>query len=127
MFGSSFEFGVDSFFIIFVVIFVAILAVVIGRGIYVWNKNNHSAKLTVDARVVTKRMKVTSMSGGHAGNVSSMNMGTSARTRYFATFEMEKGSRLELQVSDYEYGMLAEGDEGKLTFQGTRYLGFERE
>nr|WP_330380884.1 DUF2500 family protein [Anaerobutyricum hallii] len=25
-----------------------------------------------------------------------------------------------------EYGMLAEGDEGKLTFQGSRYLGFER-
>ena len=125
MYGSGFEFGFDSFFIIFVVIFVAILAVVIGRGIYVWNKNNHSAKLTVDARVVTKRMQVSGMSGGHAGNVSTMNMGTSARTRYFATFEMEKGSRL--QVSDYEYGMLAEGDQGKLTFQGTRYLGFERE
>ena len=26
-----------------------------------------------------------------------------------------------------EYGLLAEGDRGKLTFQGTRYLGFERQ
>lgn len=25
-----------------------------------------------------------------------------------------------------EYGMLAEGDFGDLSFQGTRYLGFER-
>ena len=25
-----------------------------------------------------------------------------------------------------EYGMLAEGDAGRLTFQGTRYLSFER-
>ncbi|MBS7238901.1 MAG: DUF2500 family protein, partial [Acetatifactor sp.] len=25
-----------------------------------------------------------------------------------------------------EYGMLAEGDCGKLSFQGTRYLSFER-
>lgn len=26
-----------------------------------------------------------------------------------------------------EYGMLAEGDRGRLTFQGTRYVSFERE
>ena len=25
-----------------------------------------------------------------------------------------------------EYGLLVEGDQGLLTFQGTRYLGFER-
>lgn len=33
---------------------------------------------------------------------------------------------MELGVSGSEYGMLAEGDSGKLTFQGTRYLSFER-
>jgi hypothetical protein len=33
---------------------------------------------------------------------------------------------MEFGVRDTEYGMLAEGDTGKLTFQGTRYLGFER-
>ena len=123
--GFSFG-GFDTMMVIFVVIFVAILAVVIGRGIYVWNKNNHSAKLTVDARVVTKRMNVSGMSGGHAGSAAGMRMGSSARTRYFATFELEKGTRLELEVNDYEYGMLAEGDQGKLSFQGTRYISFER-
>ena len=25
-----------------------------------------------------------------------------------------------------DYGLMAEGDEGRLTFQGTRFLGFER-
>ena len=30
-------------------------------------------------------------------------------------------------VSGTEYGMLAEGDSGELTFQGTRYLNFRRE
>jgi len=30
-------------------------------------------------------------------------------------------------VSSYEYGMLVEGDFGKLSFQGTRYLGFTRQ
>lgn len=33
---------------------------------------------------------------------------------------------MEFRVSDKEYGMLAENDIGRLTFQGTRYLGFER-
>lgn len=34
--------------------------------------------------------------------------------------------RMELQVNGSEYGMLVEGDRGRLSFQGTRYLGFER-
>ena len=29
-------------------------------------------------------------------------------------------------MAGHEFGMLVEGDRGKLTFQGTRYLGFER-
>ena len=39
---------------------------------------------------------------------------------------VESGDRMELSVDDSEYGMLVEGDEGKLTFQGSRYLGFEQ-
>ena len=53
-------------------------------------------------------------------------MGSPTYTRYFATFEMDNGRRMELNVKDSEYGMLAEGDQGRLSFQGTRYLGFER-
>lgn len=41
---------------------------------------------------------------------------------YYATFQVESGDRMELSVSGTEYGLLAEGDMGKLTFQGTRYL-----
>ena len=35
-------------------------------------------------------------------------------------------SRSEFHVSGKEYGMLAEGDIGTLTFQGTRYIDFTR-
>jgi len=42
------------------------------------------------------------------------------------TFLVESGDRIELCVSGTEYGMLVEGDTGRLTFQGTRYLSFER-
>ena len=33
---------------------------------------------------------------------------------------------MELHVAGHEFGMLIEGDRGMLTFQGTRYLSFER-
>ena len=47
-------------------------------------------------------------------------------THYYATFEVESGDRMEFELRGNEYGLLAEGDLGKLTFQGTRYLSFER-
>lgn len=50
-FGGGFEI---VFFLIFGVIAVMIL-VTLFRGLSQWNKNNHSPRLTVEARVVTKR------------------------------------------------------------------------
>lgn len=47
-------------------------------------------------------------------------------TTYYVTFQVESGDRMELCLSGEEYGMLVEGDRGNLTFQGTRYVGFER-
>lgn len=80
-----------------------------------WNKNNHSPRLTVPAKVVAKR-----------GHVSHNHNTHTHSTRYYVTFEFESGDRAELHVSASEFGMLVEGDLGNLTFQGTRYLGFER-
>lgn len=85
------------------------------RGISRWGKNNASPVLTVDAAVVAKR---THMSRG-TGNMH-------GHTSYYATFEVESGDRMELRVDGQEYGMLVEGDQGRLTFQGTRYQGFQR-
>ncbi|MBR0266683.1 MAG: DUF2500 domain-containing protein [Clostridia bacterium] len=111
---------------IFLVIFGVILAVIIGSRLYIWNKNNHSPRENGKAKVVTKRMKVSGM-GGHRMRTSvMMDTTSSTSTRYFVTFELENGKRLEFSVNDGEYGMLAEGDTGELTWQGTRYLGFER-
>jgi len=130
-FGSSWSFGegMSPLMIVLIVVFAALLIGGIGRGLYVWNKNNHSPRRTVNARVVTKRMKVTGHGHTMAGTNTAMNMsrmGSSTYTTYFVTFELEDGSRLELGVKDGEYGLLAEGDQGMLTFQGTRYLGFEQ-
>ena len=59
------------------------------------------------------------MSGAHGFH-------TTTNTTYYVTFQVESGDRMEFCVSGTEYGMLVEGDTGRLTFQGTRYLAFER-
>ena len=50
----------------------------------------------------------------------------SSHTTYYVTFEVESGDRIELVVPSSEYGFMVEGDQGKLTFQGTRYISFDR-
>ncbi len=126
--GSSFLGGGNTLMTILIVVFAVILVGVIGRALYIWMKNNRSPQETVEARVVAKRMKVSGHGGSAiARNTSTMNtFHSSTYTNYFVTFELEGGKRLELGVKDPEYGMLAEGDHGRLSYQGTRYLGFER-
>ena len=125
--GPSFGigFGFQLFQIMFFIVFgLAVSTVLISllKGVKEWNKNNHSPRLTVPATVVTKRTDITRRrSGGTNGH---HHYHTS--TNYYVTFEVESGDRMELHLSGSEYGLLVEGDEGKLSFQGTRYLGFER-
>ena len=116
----------DLFDLIFPVMFLLILGVILFifiSGIRTWNKNNNSPRLTVEARVAAKRQNTTHHNepvGGDNG------YHTTTSTFYYVTFEVESGDRMEFSVYGKEYGMLAEGDEGKLTFQGSRYLGIER-
>lgn len=115
------------FFILFFLVFGVILVLFIVtavRGISQWNKNNRSPRLTVPATVVSKRTDV-STSTHHHGTGAGMH--ASHSTWYYATFEFESGDRMEFALSGEEYGLLAEGDRGRLTFQGTRFLAFERE
>lgn len=110
------------FFLIFGVIVVLILVAVV-RGITQWHGNNQSPVLTVEAEVVAKRADVSQNSHHDANGMDHY----STSTTYYATFQVESGDRLELHIPDREYGMLVEGDRGRLTFQGTRYQGFERQ
>ncbi len=110
----------EVLFMLIFVLFIGVFLFMLISGITQWNKNNHSPRLTVGAVVITKRTNVSHHHHhGGAGHSSSS-------TSYYVTFQVESGDRMELHVSGSEYGMLAEGDRGFLTFQGTRYLGFER-
>lgn len=108
------------FFLVFLLALGTILLQLI-RGAGQWNRNNHAPRLTVSATVVAKRGDVTHHRHD-AGGVGH----TASSTTYYVTFQVASGDRMELQLDGREYGLLAEGDQGELTFQGTRYLGFQR-
>ena len=117
--GLSF---VGFFQLAFAAVFVLVLAMFVVtavRGLRQWNRNNHAPRLTVEASVVSRRMDVSyHHSSGGGGHHSS--------SRYYVTFQVASGDRMEFAVAGQEYGQMVEGDFGDLTFQGTRYLSFVR-
>jgi hypothetical protein len=107
------------FFLAFAGIFIFGI-VMIGRAIYgsIAEKqyNDSQPVLTKDVKVTGKRAAVSGGSGDSA-----------VSTAYYATFEFaDNKERLELKLPSRDYGLLAENDLGKLTFQGRRYLEFQR-
>lgn len=115
--GNRLSLTLTLFPLVFLVVLGMILFTVVSN-LRTWGKNNASPRLTVPATVVAKR---TNVSRHHTDNTMSHTF-----TTYYATFQVESGDRMELEVDGSDYGMLVEGDTGKLSFQGTRYLGFER-
>jgi hypothetical protein len=105
------------FFLIFGVIFLAIISAIVSAV-----KNAKAPVITVQARVIAKRTEVSSHH--HAGDNHSAHHSSS--TYYYITFETEHGERLELPLSGRMFGLLIEGDEGNLTYQGEWFKDFRR-
>ena len=122
--GFGFD-GFGMFNICFTFMFLLVTGIIVinlVKWIGEWNKNNHSPKLTVDAKVVAKRTNVSRHRSGDTNGHHHYHTSTT----YYVTFEVESGDRMEFQLDGSEYGLMVEGDKGKLNFQGTRFLGFER-
>ena len=99
-------------FILFILALCSVTAVAVGNAVEA-RKNRSWPRLTVPARVTGKRSEA----------------GARAKTRqrwYYVTFEVESGDSMELSVRVGDYGALAEGDTGRLTFQGSRFMSFDR-
>jgi hypothetical protein len=117
----SFAVSDNNFSILFIifgilfVIVVGLILVIVARSVMEWGKNNNSPKVSAKAKIVAKRYNI---HGGHEAKVYTSS--------YYVTFEFATGDRKEFAVPPQEYGLLAEGDVGTLTFQGTRYISFER-
>lgn len=118
----------DSLFtivpIIIVIGFILVFGLIIFQavqGAKQWKDNNKSPVLTVEATLVTKRDEI--QRHNHTSDEQWMS---TTYSNYYATFQVGSGDRMEFQINGKEFGLLVEKDFGKLTFQGTRYLGFER-
>ena len=129
VFGNS-NTGFSLFGILFCIIFLmsaTVFVVMLVRWIRQWHNNNRSPRLTVDARVVSRRADTSISQHPMGGDVTGAHgFSTTSSTTYYVTFEVESGDRMEFSVTSSEYAYLAEGDFGRLTFQGTRFLGFQR-
>ena len=126
MYGPGFGFGGFGMFqVMFTIVFLlctGTFVVILVKGISEWNKNNHTPRLTVPAIIVAKRTNVSRHRHGGANGHHHHHTSTT----YYVTFQVESGDRMEFHITGQEYGLLVEGDKGNLSFQGTRYLGFER-
>ena len=121
----GYDMGFDTFSLfstLFPILFMVVFVIVIGTFVVVavknvaeWGRNNASPRLSSPATVVAKREHHYSHHNGGGG------------TTYYATFQFESGDRMELRLPDRDAGLLAEGDRGMLHFQGTRFLGFDRQ
>ena len=125
---NSFTFGLMDLLIPLVwVLVLGFILFTLAQNVRTWNRNNHAARLTVPATVVTKRTAVRRHRHAVAGDATGAHGYThSSSTFYYVTFQVESGDRMEFSVRGTDYGLLAEGDDGRLTFQGTRFLSFER-
>lgn len=113
------------FSLLFPIVFIFVFGMIIFtfvKGIGEWSSNNKQPVISVVAKVVGKRGHTSSNNHHHDNN----HVHSSSSTSYYATLEVESGDRMEFHISAKEFGMIAEGDIGKLTFQGTRYHSFER-
>jgi hypothetical protein len=75
-------------------------------------------KRTVQAMIVAKRMNC---SRHHHG---AEIIDDHDPTTYHVTFQIDKGPRIELQVKESQYDLLYDGDRGKLTYKGKRFIRF---
>jgi mannose-6-phosphate isomerase-like protein (cupin superfamily) len=95
-------------------VIIVLIGTALVRGVVTWMSNNTAPVRSVPARVLGKRTNT----WGGAGD-------SSVHTSYYVAFELDSGERLEFRVNGPEYGLIADNEEGILTYQGTRFKGFQ--
>ena len=73
--------------------------------------DQNAPQQTVAARCVTKRTQV---------------FGRHSFTHYYIGFELDNGDRIELSAEGKQFGLIAEGDRGDLTYRGSTLISFNR-
>lgn len=117
MLGSSANFYTISFIVMFSIIIGLSLIIVVRQ----WWKNKHSPLIVTQSTISGKRIEE-----HYIRSKQSDDLGY--RTRkvliYYITFNLEGGEHIELRTNESVYSDLKNGDCGKLTFKGSKYIGF---
>lgn len=117
-----FPFGLMPIFgVIIFAIVISMFIIFAVRGLREWSSNNRQPVYSDHVLVVDKR---THIWRHHHHNHATVHHSTS--TSCYITFEFEDGERREFMVPAKLYGLTVAGDTGTLTWQGTRFHGFER-
>ena len=117
-------------FLLFGILFIAVFLIVSGgiaaivvTSIARKRKNDRSPVVTVDAAVLSRH--TSTQRHPIAGDASGAH-GYTTFTSYHVTFLIDGSEQIVLDVDEETYASLIEGAHGRLTHQGTRYLGFVR-
>lgn len=121
----GFQMGMFNIFsVIFPIIFIGIFGIIIFRmlkGVKEWSYNNKQSIVPVESTIVSKRISVS-----HHNHINDNHNHSSSSTTYYITFEFINGERSEFVVKGKDYGLMVEGDKGTLSFQGSRFIRFDR-
>ena len=115
--------------IFFCLMFAVAFGLIIGTAVKASRekKANDAAPVQeLEARVASRRSHVSSALQSVDRETADVR-GLTARVTHYITFQMQNGEEMELQVSAADYEQLTEGEQGVLSLQGSRYLGFTRQ
>lgn len=106
--------GLGFISLIALVVFIVIVYRIIS-SLLEYLKNNNSELCQIKAKIISKRTELSS------------SPNTMAFSSYYIGFEeVDSLERQEFLVADKDYGLLAEGDLGILSYQGSRFISFTR-
>lgn len=86
-------------------VIIVIICMVYANTIICWFKNNRAPVHMIGASVLTKELN---------------------ENKYYVCFGLKDGGIKRLLVDSYVYLSLIEGEKGILTYQGTRFIRYER-
>ncbi len=101
------------FFIIPLILFLSFFIFIIYffyKAVQKGNSYKNEPRISAPAKLVEKR-----------------NYVSNSFTYYYGTFEFGTGDRIELRIPAERVGLIIEGDEGELTFQGDMFIDFGQE
>ena len=119
MIKSTENFIMISFIAMFISVLILSCAIILRQ----WLKDKKSPLIVTYASVADKR---TQKHCRRTKNSSGSGTVTHSFSLYYITFQLEGGDCIELLTNSKTYNKLKTGQHGKLTFKGSKYLGFEK-